>query len=176
MFFDSNITIKAQEISNILRKKQLKVSFAESCTGGLVSAIITEIPNASEIFESSFITYSNQSKIDLLNVNPNIINKFGAVSKECAKEMSYGLLKHNYCDIALAITGIAGPASDNTKKDIGLIYLFCTIKTDLIVKLNINKTEFFTKLDLGNIGRSEIRIKTAIAALNMINNIFCYNN
>ena len=166
MIFGQEIIDKAQNNLKKLTHNKLKISFAESCTGGLISTIITEIPNASKIFELSLITYSNQSKIKLLNIDPNIIKKYGAVSANCAQEMAKGLIKYNYCNIAISITGIAGPNSDNTNKNIGLVYI-CLIYNDKIIT---------NKLQLGNLTRSEIRIKTAIAVLNMISDIIDSNS
>lgn len=166
MTFSAELFNKVLLISNKLRNNNLKISFAESCTGGLLSAIFTEIPNASNIFESSFVTYSNKSKIELLNVKPSTINKYGAVSSQCASEMAIGLLNYNYCDIAISITGIAGPISDNSNKEIGLVYI-CLITKD---------KQYNKELKLGNLSRSQIRIKTAIEIINLLNNIISPNN
>ena len=106
-----------------LIKKKLKVSFAESCTGGLLSSSITSISGSSKIFNLGLITYSNQAKIKFLNVNKNIIKKYGAVSHECCLSMVNNLSKISKANINVSITGIAGPKGGTKKKPVGLVYI-----------------------------------------------------
>ena len=94
MFFNSNLLSQAQKILRILEEKKLKITIAESCTGGLLSALLTEIPGASKVLERGFVTYSNQAKIDLLGVKKETLKNFGAVSAETAEEMAQGALKN----------------------------------------------------------------------------------
>ena len=106
-----------------LIKKKLKISFAESCTGGLLASSITSISGASKIFSLGLITYSNQAKIKFLKVNKNIIKKYGAVSRECCFSMVNNLSKISKANINVSITGIAGPNGGTKQKPVGLVYI-----------------------------------------------------
>ena len=106
-----------------LIKKKLKISFAESCTGGLLASTITSISGSSKIFNLGLITYSNQAKIKFLNVNKNIINKYGAVSHKCCLAMVDNLSKISKANINVSITGIAGPNGGTKQKPVGLVYI-----------------------------------------------------
>ena len=134
MHFDQSLLSKAQKISNNLRKNNLKITFAESCTGGLLSAIFTEINGASDIFSYGFVTYSNQAKMDILGVKKGTLLKFGAVSKETVKEMSQGALIKTKSDIAIAISGIAGPNGSTQSKPVGLVYIGISTKNRLTTR------------------------------------------
>ena len=107
----------------ILTKKKLKISFAESCTGGLLTSSITSISGASKIFDLGLITYSNQAKIKILKVNKNIIKKYGAVSHQCCLAMVNNLSKISKANINVSITGIAGPKGGTKQKPVGLVYI-----------------------------------------------------
>ena len=106
-----------------LIKKKLKISFAESCTGGLLSSSITSTSGASKIFNLGLVTYSNQAKIKFLKVNKNIIRKYGAVSHECCLEMVDNLSKISKANINVSVTGIAGPNGGTKQKPVGLVYI-----------------------------------------------------
>ena len=128
-----------QKVARILFNYSIKISTAESCTGGLLSSRLTDIAGSSSYTKENFITYSNEAKIDILNVNPETLEKFGAVSEECAKEMAEGLYNKTGCDIAISTTGIAGPTSNEENKPIGL--MFVAIKNKCAIeckKININ--------------------------------------
>lgn len=105
------------------RRHKLRLTTAESCTGGLISGMLTEIPGSSDVFERGFITYSNQSKIDLLGVQKQTMDRHGAVSEEIALEMARGALKNSQADIAVSATGIAGPGGGSDAKPVGLVYI-----------------------------------------------------
>ena len=111
------------KVINKLIKKKLKISTAESCTGGLLSSSITSIRGSSKIFTSGFVTYSNKSKISILKVPEKIIKKHGAVSKEVCLSMLKNINKICKTDISISITGIAGPAGGTKKKPVGLVYI-----------------------------------------------------
>ena len=115
----NSILEKVKDLKNIALLKNQLISIAESCTGGLISKYLTDIAGASNFFESSVVTYSNNSKISLLNVSPKTLSTYGAVSEETVEEMCHGLLKISAATIAVAISGIMGPNSDNTNKKIG---------------------------------------------------------
>ena len=106
-----------------LTKKKLKISFAESCTGGMLASSITSINGASKVFDLGLITYSNQAKIKILKVNANIIKNHGAVSAECCKAMVVNLSKISKANINVSITGIAGPKGGTKNKPVGLVYI-----------------------------------------------------
>ena len=106
-----------------LIKKKLKISFAESCTGGLLASSITSISGASKIFDLGLVTYSNQTKIRILKVNKDIIRKYGAVSHECCLAMVKNLSKISKANINVSITGIAGPKGGTKQKPVGLVYI-----------------------------------------------------
>ena len=118
-----NISEKLKDIQNISKKKKLIISTAESCTGGLIAKYLTDTAGASSIYDSSFITYSNESKILLLGVKIETIEKYGAVSEEVVMEMCSGMLMRNKANLGISISGIMGPSSDNTKKKIGSIWI-----------------------------------------------------
>ena len=120
-----------------LSKKKLKISFAESCTGGMLANTITSVSGASKVFNLGLITYSNQAKINILKVNKNTIRKFGAVSYECCKAMVINLSKISKANINVSITGIAGPKGGTKKKPVGLVYIGVKKGNKLIISKNI---------------------------------------
>ncbi len=113
----------AGQIVNIAKEKKLTIATAESCTGGMISSALTEIPDSSSIFGYGFVTYENKAKEKLLGVKHITLEKYGAVSEETAKEMALGALKNSNANIAVAVTGIAGPAGGSTEKPVGLVYI-----------------------------------------------------
>ena len=118
---------------NKLIKKNISVSVAESCTGGLLSSTIVSIPGVSRIFNMGLIVYSNQAKIKLLKVNKNKLNKFGAVSKETAKMMIINLSKISKSKLCISTTGIAGPAGELKNKPVGLVFIGIKYKSKNII-------------------------------------------
>ncbi|HHV27292.1 MAG TPA: competence/damage-inducible protein A [Tissierellia bacterium] len=120
-----------------LKKNHMTVAFCESCTGGLVSSRFTAIPGASQVFERGIVTYSNNSKIEELNVKESTLKTYGAVSEETAKEMAIGLLNKSNVDMALSITGIAGPTGGTKDKPVGLVYIGLASKDKSYVIKNI---------------------------------------
>ena len=147
-----------KSLVKILVKKKLKVSFAESCTGGLLASTITSISGASKVFSFGLITYSNQAKIKILKVNKNIIKKHGAVSYECCLAMVNNLSKISKANINISITGIAGPKGGTKQKPVGLVYI--GIKKGN--KTHIKKYLFKSKI------RSSIQKASVKNALNLI--------
>ena len=122
----------SKKIINLLKKNKLKISFAESCTGGLLAQSITSISGASKVFNLSVVTYSNNSKSSILNVPKKIINKFGAVSEECCLSMVKNLTKISKSQINVSITGIAGPKGGSKFKPVGLVFIGIKYKLSLI--------------------------------------------
>ncbi|CAL7962841.1 Nicotinamide-nucleotide amidohydrolase PncC [Gammaproteobacteria bacterium] len=111
----------AKKVGIFLRAKKLFIATAESCTGGLLAATLTEVPGSSEYFDRGFITYSNSAKQEVLSVTSVTLGKFGAVSEQVAKEMAEGALKNSHAQIAVAITGIAGPNGGTENKPVGSV-------------------------------------------------------
>ena len=122
-----------------LIKKKLKISFAESCTGGMLATTITSISGASKVFNLGLVTYSNQSKINILRVNKKTIQKYGAVSPECCESMVKNLAKISKAQINISITGIAGPNGGTKSKPVGLVYIGVKKNNKLIISENIFK-------------------------------------
>ena len=147
-----------KSLIRILTKKKLKISFAESCTGGLLASTITSINGASKVFNLGLVTYSNQTKINILKVNKNIIKKYGAVSHECCSAMVKNLSKISKANINVSITGIAGPKGGTKQKPVGLVYI--GVKKDN--KILINKCLFKSKK------RSSIQKATVKKAIDLI--------
>jgi len=112
-----------KSLIKLLNKKKLKISFAESCTGGLLASAITTISGASKVFDLSLVTYSNKAKIKVLKINKDIIRKYGAVSHQCCSAMVKNLSKISKANINVSITGIAGPKGGTRKKPVGLVYI-----------------------------------------------------
>jgi len=148
----------ANKVVKKLIKKKLKISFAESCSGGMLSSSITSISGSSKIFEMGLITYSNQAKINILKIPKQIIKKHGAVSKQCCFSMIKNLSKICKSNIYISITGIAGPNGGTKKKPVGLVYI--GVKRGNIVKIN----KFLFK----NKGRISIQRATVRKSLNLI--------
>ena len=150
--------MKAKKIIYLLRRKKLKIAFAESCTGGMLSSTITSISGASKVFKLGLITYSNQSKNTILKVPEKIIKKFGAVSTQCCLAMVNNLKKISKSDVAVSITGIAGPKGGTRSKPVGLVF----IGIKKANKVNIYKCFFKNK------GRTYIQKATVRKSLDLI--------
>ncbi len=130
-----------QKLVNFLNKKKLKVSFAESCTGGLLSSYITSISGSSKVFTLGLVTYSNQTKIDILKVPKKIIIKHGAVSYETCLSMVKNLNRISKTNISVSITGVAGPKGGTKQKPIGLVYIGIKKGNKILVKKFLFKSK-----------------------------------
>jgi len=157
MFFSLELTSHAEKILNKAKEKAIKVTTAESCTGGLLSALLTEIAGSSLVFERGFVTYSNESKNELIGVKKETLEKFGAVSSQTVEEMALGALKHSKTDLAISITGIAGPDGGTSEKPVGLVYI------GTATKLEVKSRKFNFSGD-----RDEIREATIYSALKIL--------
>lgn len=161
-FGDNIYTIYEDEsleevVVRLLKKHNLKLVTAESCTGGMLSERIVNVSGASDVFMEGFITYSNNAKMKYLQVNPDTLDAFGAVSEETAREMSVGALKASGCDVSIAVTGIAGPTGGTDKKPVGLVYLSCSLGDKVITSERYFKGS-----------RQKIREQSVIAALDLV--------
>ena len=148
----------SKKIVHLLRKKRLKISFAESCTGGLLSSTITSVNGSSKVFILGLVTYSNQSKITILKVPKNIIKKHGAVSYETCLTMVKNLNKISKTNISVSITGIAGPKGGTKKKPVGLVFIGIKKSNKTLVRKYLFK----------NKKRTSIQIAAVNKALNLI--------
>lgn len=144
-----------ETVSVLLRTQGLKLATAESCTGGMIAVAVTDLSGSSDIFDRGFVTYSNQSKIDLLQVSVETLDSQGAVSQQTAQEMIGGALRNSTADVAVAVTGIAGPTGGSAEKPVGLVYIGIGKKGE--------KPTVFRHIFSG--GRSEVRQQTVEAAL-----------
>lgn len=123
-YFNKQLNQKTEQaVARILFNYSLKISTAESCTGGLLSSRLTDIAGSSSYTKENFVTYANEAKIELLGVSPETIENYGVVSEQCALEMAQGLYKKTGCDIAIATTGVAGPTIPEKDKYVGLLYV-----------------------------------------------------
>lgn len=144
-------------VAELLCKKKLSISIAESCTGGMIAATLISYPGISEIFKEGVVTYSNEAKVKRLGVKEETLRKFGAVSEETAREMVMGIAKSLNTDIAISSTGIAGPGGGTEDKPVGLVYIGIYIKGDIIVeRLNLKGD------------REAVRKKATLNALNLL--------
>jgi nicotinamide-nucleotide amidase len=139
-----------------------RIAVAESCTGGLVAAALTEVAGSSDVFEAGFITYANDAKMAQLGVDENIISTFGAVSIATAWSMAQGALKRSSADVAVAITGVAGPAGGTPQKPVGTVVFARAIRA-----ANPNEIVADT-MQFGDIGRGPIRLQAALMALELL--------
>jgi len=129
-----NINTKSeQSIARIMFSKSMTISVAESCTGGLISSRLTDIPGSSNFIKENYVTYANEAKMKLLRVNEPTLKEHGAVSEQCATEMVQGLFEKTGCDICLSITGIAGPGNSEGGKKAGLVYI--AVKNKYVTKV-----------------------------------------
>ena len=139
-----------------------RISVAESCTGGLVAAALTEIAGSSEIFESGFVTYSNDAKLDMLKVSSDVLETFGAVSIATAWAMAQGALELSGADVAVAITGVAGPGGGTEKKPVGTVVFARAEKGGDPGNVVADRKDF------GDLGRGGIRLQAALCALELL--------
>ena len=123
-----------EQVVKLLKEKNLKVSTTESCTGGFLAGTIVNVSGASSVFDEGYITYSNEAKQKILGVKAETLEQYGAVSEETAREMAQGCAKKAEVDIAVGITGIAGPTGGTEEKPVGLVYMGCYYKNEAKVK------------------------------------------
>ena len=161
-----NISDIAKEVFDLASINRVVIASAESCTGGMLSSAITEIPGSSAIFECAFVTYSNNSKIKLLGVNENTLDCYGAVSEEVAGEMAIGALNNSQASLAVSITGIAGPGGSTTKAE-GLVCFSIAINNE--IKLTETK-------NWGPLGRNIIRQTATLHGLKLLSRTLSIKN
>jgi nicotinamide-nucleotide amidase len=148
----------AQQVIELCTEKNVMIATAESCTGGLVAAAITEIPGASQVLERGFITYSDQAKIEMLGVMPITLRQYGAVSKDVALEMAHGAMSRSEAGISVSVTGIAGPDGGTPGKPVGLVHFGGRHYKGAMIH---------REMKFGEIGRHAIRMSSVEVALEM---------
>ena len=152
----------ARKLLDLCRDRKLKITTAESCTGGLVAATLTDIPGSSDVVDRAFVTYSNAAKQTMLGVPPALIERYGAVSQETAEAMARGALAHAPVHLAVAITGIAGPGGAVPGKPVGLVHFAACSRTRRIVH---------QEKQFGDIGRTQVREASVAVALAMLRDL-----
>lgn len=157
--FDKETYALAEQVVSLLKAKKLTLTTAESCTGGLIGGAITSVPGSSSVYTSGFITYSNQSKFDMLGVKLETLHEHGAVSRQTAEEMALGAKKAAQTDIAVSVTGIAGPTGATETKPLGLVCIAITKRASLRTRVQVK---------IYNGSREEVRLNTLKAALRLI--------
>ncbi len=150
---------EAEAVFALYRRAKLTIATAESCTGGLVAALLTALPGSSAVFERGFVTYSNEAKADCLGIPAEFIARYGAVSTEVARAMAVGALEHSRADVAVSITGIAGPDGGSAQKPVGLVQFACARRGG---NARAEERQF------GALSRSEIRAAAVSTALKML--------
>ena len=155
---DNNILAGAETLLAACRAAGLKLATAESCTGGLIAATLTAIAGSSDVVDRGFVTYSNQAKTDLVGVNPALIDAHGAVSEPVARAMAEGAVARSLADIAVSVTGVAGPGGGSLEKPVGLVWFGCARRG----AATISDHRIFPG------DRSEVRRATVAHALQMI--------
>ena len=149
----------SRSLLDLCRMRKLTIATAESCTGGLVAAALTDIPGSSDVIDRGFVTYSNEAKHAMLGVNATTLATFGAVSKETATAMAVGALENADVDLAVSITGIAGPGGATPGKPVGLVHFAAAARDGRIVHRECR---------FGAIGRSAVRARSVLEALRML--------
>lgn len=156
--FDHAMHTLARELLDDLEREGLMIATAESCTGGLIAALLTEIPGSSAYVECGFVTYSNQAKMRLLGVPGRLIERDGAVSETVARAMAEGALERSEADIAIAVTGVAGPGGGTEAKPVGLVHVAAKWR---------GRATCHQRLEVGDIGRDGVRIESVRQAINL---------
>jgi nicotinamide-nucleotide amidase len=123
--FPQDLNVRARALVDLYRDRGLKLAAAESCTGGLISALLTEIPGSSAVLERGFVVYSNDAKREMLGVSEDVLADHGAVSEATARAMALGALAHSGADVAVSVTGVAGPDGGSAAKPVGLVHFAC---------------------------------------------------
>ena len=158
--FDQILTDQSAALLTAARAKSFKLATAESCTGGLIAGLLTEIAGSSDVVDRGFVTYSNEAKRAMLDVTEADLITHGAVSEPVARAMAEGALQNSLADITVAVTGVAGPGGGSAEKPVGLVHLAAARK---------GAATLHRECRFGDIGRSTVRVETIKVALEMMN-------
>ncbi len=156
--FPTDITDVATSVLIACRRRGLQIATAESCTGGLIAAALTEIAGSSDVMDRGFVTYSNEAKMAMLGVMSETLKAYGAVSKETALEMATGALANSNADIAIAVTGVAGPGGGSVQKPVGLVHIAVATEVGAV----------HHECRFGDVSREAVRLETVRFALQMV--------
>jgi nicotinamide-nucleotide amidase len=159
---DASLRRAAKRVLDRSRARNLKITTAESCTGGLVAGALTEIPGSSDVVERGFVTYSNEAKQEMLGVPGATIERYGAVSRETAEAMAHGALAHSDADLAVAVTGVAGPGGGTAAKPVGLVHFAAAARDGRLIT---------SEKRYGKIGRSKVRVRSVAEALRLLDEL-----
>ncbi len=157
--YPADIEARSAAIIAAYRDRGWMIATAESCTGGLIAGALTEIAGSSAVVDRGFVTYTNQAKMDLIGVSAATLEVFGAVSKETALQMAHGALMRSGAEVAVAVTGIAGPGGGSAEKPVGLVHLALKTRSGLLDH---------REMRYGEIGRDQVRLRTLRIALEML--------
>jgi nicotinamide-nucleotide amidase len=155
----SSLTPLAEDLIDAAKNSGLKIATAESCTGGLIVGLLTEVAGSSAVVDRGFVTYSNEAKQEMLGVPPDLIARFGAVSHQVAIAMAEGAIAASHADISVAVTGVAGPGGGSPEKPVGLVH-FAAVRRGQAAR--------HAECRFGDIGRSQVRLATVREALSMM--------
>ncbi|MGB8314420.1 MAG: CinA family protein [Aestuariivirga sp.] len=150
---------RAMELLEKCRQQSLKLATAESCTGGMVAALLTSIAGSSDVFDCGFVTYSNEAKERMLGISCDLIAEHGAVSRECALAMAHGAILKSVATLVVSITGIAGPSGGSEEKPVGLVHFACARR---------NGATQHREMKFGDIGRAAVRLASVDIALDLL--------
>jgi nicotinamide-nucleotide amidase len=156
---DEEITAAATRVLEAARARNLKIAAAESCTGGLVAASLTDIAGSSDVLERGFVPYSNEAKVELLGVCEDTLAAHGAVSQPAAEAMAVGAIRRSAADLAVAVTGILGPGGGTPQKPVGLVHFAVAAR---------DGRQEHQERRFGDIGRGEVRRRAVLVALEML--------
>lgn len=159
---DDDIVDAAKRLLDICKRKNLTVATVESCTAGLVAGTLTEVPGTSSILDRGFVTYSNQAKVDMVGVSGATLKTHGAVSRQTAEEMARGAIMHSPVDLAVSVTGIAGPNGGSAEKPVGLVHFAAATRSGRLIH---------AEKRFGDVGRSEVRKQSVLQAFRMLHDL-----
>ena len=157
--FSDTLRTRAENLLAQARAKGFKIATAESCTGGLIAGLLTEIPGSSDVVERGFVTYSDKAKEEMLGVPAALIRQHGAVSEQVARVMAEGAIRNSTAQLSVAVTGIAGPGGGSDEKPVGLVH---------IAAARAGEATLHRECRFGDIGRAEVRLKSVETALEML--------
>ena len=157
--FSPELRARAETLLAAARTQGLKIATAESCTGGLIAGLLTEIPGSSDVLDRGFVTYSNQAKEEMLGVSAAMLRQHGAVSESVARAMAEGAIRNSTAQLSVAVTGVAGPGGGTDEKPVGLVH---------IAAARAGEATLYRECRFGDIGRTEIRLATVDVAMQLL--------
>jgi len=160
--FSADLHARAEALLAAARAKSLKIATAESCTGGLIAGLLTEIPGSSDVLDRGFVTYSNDAKEAMLGIPPALLRQHGAVSEAVARAMAEGAIRNSAAQVSVAVTGIAGPGGGTEDKPVGLVH---------IAAARAGEATLHRECRFGDIGRGAIRLASVAAALELLSQL-----